>query len=622
VNAHDTHIIIIETTRKDAEHLRDLLRDIGFPRVTLFASLEEARMLWEHIHPGLAIIDVALHATELGRRAISFLMAHYDIPFLAVVNGETDRALIEGTRYVGAIARPLDESRVRSAIEAALTLDDTRQDEDSREIWSLSTLQALHDPLIVCDHERMITFLNPAAEALTGWKLSEVVRTRLSRVFSPLDPFASRNRAHDAGASFDAPQQYTQGVLETKDGRRIPIEHVATPVYNHRDAFAGYVIILRDVRDRIRMEQRLARNEDLYRTLAETSRDLIVITGRDGRLEFVNASAAGFFGMHPVEMIARQYTEFFPTSLEDPQQRDHEIVFTTASPRRTDQRVIIKGRVCWLTTWLIPILDENDAVRAVMSVSRDTIEGHALPEDAARSNLKLHQLNERKDRLLSILSHDLRGPFHALLGFCELLQDEGERLHSDYVRAYTRELQLALRKQHELLENVLAWSRIQLGEKSASREAFDVHALIRELFEVFREHAEHKQVKLHLSAPDHLTIVSDPFMMRSVLYNLLSNAVKFTPAGGSVRVTAAVEQDACRVTVRDTGVGIDAEQLATLFDLAAVSSTPGTNNEPGTGLGLALCKEMLERHEGVITVDSFPGAGSTFEVVIPVSVTA
>jgi two-component system sensor histidine kinase/response regulator len=244
-----------------------------------------------------------------------------------------------------------------------------------------------------------------------------------------------------------------------------------------------------------------------------------------------------------------------------------------------------------------------------------------------RSSEALQQANETKDKFFSILAHDLRGPISSTLALTELLeegffeQDESER------RRMYKLLQNSLFTTGKLLENVLLWSRSQTGNIIFKPITINVFESIEANINLLKIMAAQKDIKIINDIDSSLYITGDPDMINTIFRNLISNAIKFTPNFGKIEIISGHCEDEfgkplVTVSVRDYGVGMNAKILENLFRAENKVATPGTNNETGTGLGLVLCKEFIQKHAGDIRVESKEAEGSTFTVALPASLTA
>jgi len=232
-------------------------------------------------------------------------------------------------------------------------------------------------------------------------------------------------------------------------------------------------------------------------------------------------------------------------------------------------------------------------------------------------NEELKDLNINKDKFFSIIAHDLRGPFNNLLGFSKVLQDDLDILSKDEMREYSGYVYTSARNVYDLVENLLQWSRIQTGRMEYQPIKIDLYEEIFKITELFRSNAIAKKINLINEVNNNLFVFADQNMLHSVLQNLLSNAIKFTNSAGNIILKAESFDDFIEVSITDTGVGIKKDDIKKLFRIDIQFTNPGTENEEGTGLGLILCKELIEKNKGVISVESIYGKGSKFTFTIP-----
>ena len=229
----------------------------------------------------------------------------------------------------------------------------------------------------------------------------------------------------------------------------------------------------------------------------------------------------------------------------------------------------------------------------------------------------LDESNIAKDRFFSILAHDLRSPFQATLGLSEVLAEDSDDLSKREISEYSREINRALRSQFRQLESVLTWSRLQLNRFEIRKEDTDIAKMIEDSVEVLRRNAEAKKITIRTEIRVQQMVNTDGQILTTVLHNLLGNAIKFSPEQTVVTIRASMEGDHLFLSVSDQGVGMLPDTVDKLFSLGENISTKGTANEKGTGLGLILCNEMVQKLGGNITVHSTVGSGSEFVVRIP-----
>ncbi len=232
---------------------------------------------------------------------------------------------------------------------------------------------------------------------------------------------------------------------------------------------------------------------------------------------------------------------------------------------------------------------------------------------------ELNDLNTTKDTLLSIISHDLKTPFFNIMGLGELILKSYDEYDDAMKKELISNIVESSRISHNLLDNLLNWIRVQTGKIKFSPESILMKDLIIEVTQLLQTQINSKEVNLEVEIPSAMRVFADPNMLKTIIRNLLSNAVKYTPRGGNVSIKSVEEKDAVTTFVKDNGIGMSDETLESLFKSKLVSSTPGTENESGSGFGLIIIKEFIEIHKGTIMVESEPGKGTTFRFTLPVA---
>ncbi len=237
------------------------------------------------------------------------------------------------------------------------------------------------------------------------------------------------------------------------------------------------------------------------------------------------------------------------------------------------------------------------------------------------NDLKL--MNEAKNKFFSIISHDLKGPFNAIMGFSDILTTEWDDYSDEERRHFIRNIYNSASNTFRLVENLLEWARTQTGQSQINPVLIDLSVLANEMVIQLRELADRKQIKLYPAINFNTMVYADENMLKTVLRNLLTNAIKFTMPGGMVTVSSRSiaepegNKAMVEVSVRDNGIGIPQEILSRLFVIGEKVSRPGTSQEKGTGLGLIICREFIEKNGGAIHAESEEGKGSRFYFRLP-----
>lgn len=228
----------------------------------------------------------------------------------------------------------------------------------------------------------------------------------------------------------------------------------------------------------------------------------------------------------------------------------------------------------------------------------------------------LENLNATKDKFFSIIAHDLKNPFNAILGFSRILYNDYKELKEEEIMKFIRAIRDLTENTFKLLENLLVWSRIQTGHAVFSPELCTLSLLVNETLALLKPQAVSKNISVTSGVDPAVQVYGDENMVKTILRNLLSNAIKYTPAGGMVEIVASELPDQVRIEVKDTGIGMSEGLLSRLFTAGESTERPGTANEMGTGLGLILCREFLHKHDTDLMVVSEEGKGSTFSFLL------
>lgn len=235
------------------------------------------------------------------------------------------------------------------------------------------------------------------------------------------------------------------------------------------------------------------------------------------------------------------------------------------------------------------------------------------------NELKLIELNATKDKFFSIIAHDLRNPFNNILGNVELLIENYDLLDDCKRKLFVEKVYSSSKNAFKLLENLLEWSRTQSNTIVFKPEPVNLLKICNEVTESLAPLASTKNIQIDIVAAPIISLYSDINMIKTVLRNLISNAIKYTNQNGNIHISAEICEKNVTVSVSDNGVGIDPRHINHLFDIQDKIPRNGTAGEKGTGLGLIICKEFIEKHKGKIWVESEPGKGSNFKFTIPLS---
>ncbi len=259
-----------------------------------------------------------------------------------------------------------------------------------------------------------------------------------------------------------------------------------------------------------------------------------------------------------------------------------------------------------------------DGRLGILSVSNDITARKQSDSEIKLKNEELHKLNIQKDKFFSIIAHDLRSPFQTLVGFSPMAEEKLLSLPLEKIQKIAVNMRRSANKLFNLVENLLEWSLMQQGVIKYEPRSFLLSVTIGEIISLVQDTANRKMIEICLDVPEDLVVIADAKMLESIIHNLVFNALKFTHRGGNIIVSAkSVSDKLVVISVSDTGIGMNMKIIDHLYQLDANISRRGTEGESGTGLGLIICRDFIERHGGKLWVESEEGRGSTFCFSLP-----
>ena len=258
-----------------------------------------------------------------------------------------------------------------------------------------------------------------------------------------------------------------------------------------------------------------------------------------------------------------------------------------------------------------------NTVPHIISVTRDISNLKEAENEIRLKNEELHKLNAVKDKLFSIIGHDLRSPFTTIMGFTDLLENNLRKYPLEEIEEMIGIIQNSARHTYKLLENLLNWAKTQTGQMHIYLEKISLNFIIQDVVYLSKAQAFKKNISINYLQKNELIVTTDENLLNTVLRNLVNNAIKFTNQNGIINISAIMKNDVVEISVSDNGIGLEDELKKNLFVDIIRQSQRGTNQEKGTGLGLTICKEFIEKLGGKIWVESEVGKGSTFYFTVP-----
>lgn len=359
--------------------------------------------------------------------------------------------------------------------------------------------------------------------------------------------------------------------------------------------------------------EELESSRDKYVNLFDFSPIPYFTLDDDGIIKEVNLNASRMLGHDRKKLIDRKLIAHIAMEERDVFQIFLNAIFNTSVKQSCELKIINKEkRVFEVRLEGLKLNDVPGSEPKCQVAVIDMTEYKRIENSLKETNEELQVLNDTKDKFFSIIAHDLRNPFHSLLGFSEILSTEIETLSKEEIVKFSRGLNEDLRNLYGLLDNLLHWSMMQRDKLEVNPEDIKLYDAVNKVIEILNQNAVQKNISITNEIDAGTIVHADIDMLRLVIQNLIINAIKFTKINGKILISAVERRDLVEISVLDTGIGINPKIVHDLFDFNKMNSTNGTEGEQGTGLGLPLCKEFIDRNEGKIWVESQPGNGSKF----------
>lgn len=373
--------------------------------------------------------------------------------------------------------------------------------------------------------------------------------------------------------------------------------------------------IIHDITERIKATNALKASEEKFSLLTNNSFDIVSILDQQGNILYESNAAQKILGYPQNERIGKNVLEFVHP--DDKEYIAHELASIGTQTKTVKYRFQHhSGNWVWLES-IGKDFSDNPAIKGLIINSRDISIQKQKEQEIIKINAELKELIATKDKFFNIIAHDLKNPFSGILGFANLLLKNIHRYDEKTIDKQLTVIKTASQNTLQLLENLLEWARSQTNRIKFEPQTIDAAQFVETTINAQMELANKKNIALVYYTPETISLNADKNMLQTVLRNLISNAIKFTNIGGHVLVEIEQNQHDTVFTVTDSGVGIPPEIKQKLFKLEEKISTKGTHNETGTGLGLILCKEFIEKHNGKIWVESSPDEGTSFFFTIP-----
>lgn len=378
------------------------------------------------------------------------------------------------------------------------------------------------------------------------------------------------------------------------------------PLVNENREIEHFVALKVDITKQKQFEEKLVSTEIYLNNILKALPVLLFIVSPDGVYKKVLANEKSLLYVDSDLILERNIKEIFPPEKAEFFMQFVNNTLQSGQSQRIEYQLETPLGLRWFEARSGIVLNNSNEA-SVLIIATDITE-------RKNTDKQLKELLNTKDKFFSIIAHDLRNPIHAIMALSEMLANQAYTKES--VSEIANMLYEAGKNAYELLENLLEWSRAQSGKIILKPQQQNIAELIEETINILINQAFNKNIAIYNDINKNIAWNVDKNILKTVIRNLVSNAIKFSPAGGFIKIWARMESNKLILCVEDNGRGIKSEIIPTLFTHSN-ASTKGTANEKGSGLGLLLCKELVQIHEGRIYVESAPGKGSKFYVELP-----
>ena len=648
-------ILIVEDEENIAFSLKETLEDFGYQVVSIVDNGEDAISTVVEEKVNLILMDIVLKSEMSGTEAAKLIWAKFNIPII-FLTGYLDRELVDKAKIsepFGYILKPFNERELFAIIEIALykfqierkthqlnsllkiarNISQTiNKAEDSHKLIKkvckhfISSDDILSVWVILIDELNNVTSI---IEEVPEKKFRQI-ESDLSRIEFPqwvrkvltekqILEVSYSNASKNRITFLDTSEKFISIRIESREkifgilnlifkDRNIENEEISLLLSISNDI--AFSLSSFEIQEKVKLtEEALVESEKRYIQFIKTTQNAIIIH-QSGKIIFANDACLQLFkAFNENDLLNKKLSDFFlfvneSTILQKNEQRDLQNFLQ-------EQKLIqLDGSIIDVSISSSPIVFQN--VNADQLVIKDISERIKSEEEIKRYSKELEESNASKDKFFSIISHDLRSPFQGLLGLANIVTEEFDDLTKEELKEFLANINRSSKNLFNLIDNLLQWSRLQ-------RKKIDIELIQNNLYSdiyyninLLKPNADSKFLSIIVDVKKDLDVYSDSNAFNSILQNLLSNAIKFTKPGVKIEISAIEKNGFIEIIISDTGVGIPEEVIPLLFRTDNQHSTQGTEKETGTGLGLVICKELVEMQGGKISVKSKKDFGSAF----------
>lgn len=382
--------------------------------------------------------------------------------------------------------------------------------------------------------------------------------------------------------------------------------------------------VIQDITELKKAENEKLKSEEKFKVIFENAGIGIFLADLNGNILRVNSAFQKMLGYESTEMESKTIKDLvYPDDYKIDWKIFSKIVLSRRDKYQVEKRLLANdGSIIWIQMTISGIKNENGTLCYCICMAENITERKKAVERTEQMNNELKELNATKDKFFSIIAHDLKSPFLGMIGLSEMLIDPLIYLTESEKKRRLSILHTAIVKQYELLQNLLGWAQMQLGKVTYSPEKIYLDEFSKDVIASLYVNAEKKNIIILNEIENKAVVFADANMLRSIIQNIITNAIKFTRNNGFVRISSEIKDEYVHISVEDNGIGISKENIKKILSPKYHYTTDGTNGEPGTGLGVLLCKEMVEKNKGALSITSEQGKGTIVTFSLPCFISA
>lgn len=511
--------------------------------------------------------------------------------------------------FAGSIALFTDVTNFKT-IEFAL-----RENEEKFRFVLDNSLDALYQLNM---ETRTFDYISPSVERILGLNPEEAIEKGIDGLSKYIHPEDLLLWLNSFGPDSEETKKFGEKIImeyryinKAGDFKYLNDSHISVL---SEDGNQKYIIgTIRDITKNKTAEEKLKLSEATVRGLLNAPSDIITLIDRDGIIWELNETAIRYYDLPKNKLIGSCLFDHFDKDIVTEMKKTIHDSFNNREEYLDEKHYQNK----WFELGLYPILNENGESNKLAIFAKDVSERKKSEETIIESEKQLKKLNATKDKLFSIIAHDLKNPLGAFLSMSNVLSSDFDDFSNNDIKDFIDNVHKSSKNLVGMIENLMFWSRSQAGIMEFTPIQFQMKIIIDDIVSYFLSSASKKKVNLYSEANENYFAFADPKMITFILKNLIDNAIKFSEAGGEIVVSVKDYREYIEVEVSDNGVGIKKEDLSKLFKIDQKFTRKGTNNEEGAGLGLILCKEFVEKNNGDIWAQSKLGQGSVFVFSLP-----